>query len=130
MTVPHGRRLIASALSVVVIAGAVGSTQPSGAAEPPASVTAPGTPAARAGTVKPKTAAPLVDINAASLAGLMSLPGVGAADATRIAAGRPYLTKAELVTKKVLPIATYAGLKNAVIAGQGASPPPGRRADR
>ncbi len=44
-----------------------------------------------------------VDINSATLAVLDTLPGVGDARAQGIVANRPYLTKRDLVTKKVLP---------------------------
>ena len=84
--------------------------------------------AARAG--KAKAAPVLVDINAADRATLKTLPGVGDAEAAKIAAGRPYLTKAELVTKSVLPAATYQALKRNVIAGQDPARPRGARVGR
>jgi DNA uptake protein ComE-like DNA-binding protein len=56
----------------------------------------------------------LVDINASSVEILKSLPGIGDAEAERIVAGRPYRTKAELVTKNVLPQGTYLSIKQAI----------------
>lgn len=60
----------------------------------------------------------LVDINSASKAELKSLPGVTDAEADKIIAGRPYLSKANLVIQNILPRATYEGLKVRVVARQ------------
>lgn len=60
----------------------------------------------------------LVDINSASEAQLKALPGIGDAYAAKIVAGRPYKTKSQLLSKKVLPAKTYAGVKDSIIATQ------------
>jgi competence protein ComEA len=60
----------------------------------------------------------LVDINAAGKAQLKTLPGIGDAEADRIIAGRPYLSKADLVSANVISRKTYEGLKSRVIAKQ------------
>ena len=59
-----------------------------------------------------------IDINGAKLKQLMTLPGVSAAEARRIIANRPYLSKAELVHKGVLPIGPYLSLKDRIVALQ------------
>ncbi len=70
----------------------------------------------------PEAAEPLVDINSASRQQLQTLPGIGSAEADRIVACRPYLSKAELVTKQVMPTGPFLTLKHRVIALQKGDP--------
>jgi competence protein ComEA len=50
---------------------------------------------------------PLLDLNKATIYDLESLPGIGGAQAHKIIDGRPYRTKADLLSRKILPEATY-----------------------
>jgi DNA uptake protein ComE-like DNA-binding protein len=59
-----------------------------------------------------------LDINSASKADLMALPGIGEAYSQKIVDGRPYQRKDELVTRKTIPEATYDTIKDQIIAKQ------------
>ena len=59
-----------------------------------------------------------VDINSASKAQLKKIPGIDDALASKIIAGRPYLSKAHLVTRNILSGVHYAQIKDLIIARQ------------
>ena len=65
---------------------------------------------------KPPAPVKLIDINTASRSDLKTLTGIGDAEADRIIAGRPYLSKAELVTKKVMPAGPYLSIRKRIVA--------------
>jgi competence protein ComEA len=57
-----------------------------------------------------------VDINSAPKYELMTLPGIGDADAQKIIDGRPYRAKNQLVQKNIIPPATYDKIVDSIIA--------------
>ena len=69
---------------------------------------------------KPKAAPKIkpVDINSAKREELKKLPGIGDAEADKIIAGRPYGSKAWLVSHDILPDEKYSAIQNLVIAKQ------------
>jgi competence protein ComEA len=71
-------------------------------------------PKPAAATAAP-TAAPL-DINTATADQLKAFPGIGDAYSKRIIDGRPYTAKNQLVTRGILPQATYNKIKDQIIA--------------
>ena len=64
--------------------------------------------------------AKVVDINTASEAELKAVPGIGAAYAAKIIAGRPYVKKDQLKSRNILPAPVYEKTKDLIIARQAA----------
>lgn len=99
--------LLSATLCFAADNGAVASAAKAGTAKAPVD----GSKQSKATPPKVKT----VDINNAGKAELKTLPGIGGAEADKIVAGRPYLSKADLVTDNVLPRDVYEKIKGRVI---------------
>ena len=67
---------------------------------------------------KASVRATLVDINTAAESELKGVPGIGAAYAAKIIAGRPYANKAQLKSRKIVPSVLYEEVKEQLIAKQ------------
>ena len=100
-------------------AGLVSLVLASGLSLASASATASGakttTPAA---SKTARAAAAKLDINAASQAELAKLPGIGDVYSQKIVDGRPYKSKVELESKKILPKGVYDKIAPLIIAHQ------------
>ena len=92
-------KLLAAALFLTLPLGAVSQTKPASPAKPAAATT----------TDK-------IDINTAPVDELKAFPGIGDAYAKRIIDGRPYTAKNQLLTRGILPEATYNKIKDQIIA--------------
>lgn len=64
------------------------------------------------------TSSKLIDINSASQDDLKALPGIGDAYSAAIIKNRPYANKSQLVSRKVIPQATYDKISSRIIAKQ------------
>jgi DNA uptake protein ComE-like DNA-binding protein len=79
-------------------------------------------PAAKAKmAAKHMPAMPAVDLNTADRDELIKLPGIGEAIADKIIAGRPFKSKAELLSKGLVTKAQYSKISKHVIAKQAAA---------
>jgi DNA uptake protein ComE-like DNA-binding protein len=104
--------------AVLLLSGSVCAAAESKAAAPAEATGTPKAAEKSAAAKKAPTPDNPVDINSASKAQLKKLPGIGDAEAAKIIAGRPYLSKAHLVTRDILSGVHYVQIKDLIIARQ------------
>jgi competence protein ComEA len=118
----HRLRQIALTTAALLLLGAAPARDGMAAtASAPAASASASVPPARqsdAGASKPAAKAQLVDINSAKRGELKKLPGISDAQATKIIAGRPYGSKAQLVSRKILDDASYESIRRHIVAKQ------------
>lgn len=101
----------------VAVAVALMLSLPAGMAQSGAPAKAPATT-----SQTPPAKTQLVDLNSATKEQLDALPGIGKVYSQKIIDGRPYANKSQLVSKKIIPQATYDKIKDLVIAKQASKP--------
>jgi DNA uptake protein ComE-like DNA-binding protein len=114
--------LLTAAISIAATEKSAGGTSPGGGAV--ASVKAPEATSAKdvatpAGKVP---AVELLDINSASAVQLQKVLGIGEETAKKIIAGRPYVKKDQLKSRKIITAAHYYKIKDSIIAHRPANP--------
>jgi competence protein ComEA len=109
--------LLAGALALGAFAQTAPKKEPA-KKEPAKTTTGTAKTTEKAAEKKVTKSAGLIDINSAKKDELMTLKGIGDAYSAAIIKNRPYARKDELVQKKIIPQATYDGIKDQIIAKQ------------
>jgi len=89
----------------------------------PAAASVPASAAPGGVREKDRPVAP-VDLNSASDAALRDLAGINAQRARAIVNGRPYAAAEELVSRKILPNAVFANIRERLVVGPARPGPP------
>jgi competence protein ComEA len=105
---------LGSALSVAAVNPQTGTTTSS---------TKSSSASSKSQSSKAQAGAEKVDINSATKDQLDALPGIGEAYAQKIIANRPYRSKRDLLTKKIIPQSTYDKIQDQIVAHQGSGKP-------
>ncbi len=104
--------VVAILTAVLALSSGLGGSALATAQSNTATTPASGSKSARSASPKSEK----LNIKSASKDELDALPGIGDALAQKIVAGRPYRTKRDLVTRKIIPQSTYEKIKDRIIA--------------
>jgi competence ComEA-like helix-hairpin-helix protein len=118
--------IAATALSIALAGAAFAQapqpSSPSRSTTPPPAAGAPSKPStAPSAQGSAATQGALVDINSAPKEELDKLKGVGPARAEAIVQNRPYKTKTDLKTRKIIPENVYNDIQDKIVARQGSA---------